>query len=150
MLVEELPFNDRVALGATHIVRITADDLTETVADTDQTLTIAMLRGSLFALVAQKLVTAFSDASDADLNDTQITWGDGGDADRYLAATQINANGTDIGYAPGLSAGFAYNVPGTVDILVESMTGKSLSDIDTGELIAFIKKVDLPRYGPHV
>jgi hypothetical protein len=143
MIISPLSKQAQAALGATHEVRITYADLTETTADTDQTLTIAVADGDLFAVVAMALVTPFKDASDAALNDTKITVGDGGDADRFLVVTQINENGTEIDYLAGAVAGYAYNTADTVDILIESMTGKSLSDIDTGELVLFVKFLSL-------
>lgn len=133
----------QATLGATEVWTITPADLTETTADTDQTLTVAVADGDLVAVVAAKLVTPFEDASDADLDDTQVTVGDGGDADRFLTATQVNANGTEIDYKEGAVSGYAYNAADTVDILVESMSGKSLSNIDTGELKLYVKRVSL-------
>ena len=150
MKILPLNTNDQVALGATHVIRITHEDLDETTADTDQTLTLAVEDGSLFDVVALKLETPFEDASDGDLNDTQISVGDGGDADRFLTATQVNENGTEIDYKQGaLGKAYAYNTADTVDILVESMTGKSLSDIDTGVALLFVKLADLKIHGDY-
>lgn len=144
----ELAHNDRVALNATHALRITHEDLTETTADTDQTLTIAVKDGDLFAVSCAKLKTPFEDASDAAFNSTQITIGDGGDPDRFVAQTQINANGTEIDYIVGTATqagGYAFNADDTVDILIESMAAKSLSDLDTGEIIIYFRHVNLRR-----
>ncbi len=147
MKIESLCKTDIDVLGATHKVTITHADLTETVADTDQTLTITADAKMLFELVAFDLVTAFEDASDAALNDTQITIGET-DVDRFLAATQINANGTEIvaGTGPVSTQPFVFTAADTIDILIESMTGKSLSDIDTGEIVLFVRKLDVSKY----
>ena len=144
----ELPYNDRVALNATHALRITHEDLTETTADTDQTLTIDVAAGDLFAVSCAVLKTPFSDASDAAFNSTQITIGDGGDADRFVAQTQINENGTEIDYIDGAAAqngGYTFLATDTVDILIESMAAKSLSDLDAGEIWIYYRKVNLRR-----
>lgn len=133
----------QAALGCTHEVRITHADLTETTADADQTLTISVIAGDLFQVIAMALVTPFSDASDAAFNSTQITVGDGNDADEFLVQTQINENGTEIDYRWGTGDAYAYTAADTVDILIESMTGKSLSNLDAGELVLFVKLVNL-------
>ena len=145
-----LATNDQVALGATHYIRVTHADLTETAADTDQTLTLAVADGEAFRVVAMRLVEPFEDASDAALNDTKFSFGDGGSATRFLAATQVNVNGTEIDYAPGvLGVPYPYNTADTADLLVESMTGKSLSDIDTGIALFYVQLVDLKRHGDY-
>jgi len=144
----ELAHNDRVALNATHALRITHEHLTETTADTDQTLTIAVAAGDLFAVSCAKLKTPFEDASDAAFDSTQITIGDGDDVDRYVAQTELNENGTEIDYIAGAAAqngGHVYLAADTVDILIESMTAKSLSDLDAGEIWIYYRHVPLTR-----
>jgi hypothetical protein len=133
----------QAALGCTHEVRITHADLTETTADTDQTLTIAVAAGDLFQCLGMALVTPFEDASDAAFNSTQITVGDGNDADEFLLQTQINENGTEVDYIAGTGDAYAYTAADTVDILIESMAAKSLSDLDAGELVLYVKLVSL-------
>ena len=150
----ELAFNDRVALGgATHALRITADDLTETTANTAQALTVDVADGEVFELLATNLVTPFEDASDAAFNSTVLTVGDGSDTDRFLTSQQLNANGTVIDYATGAAAqgpsGHVYNTADTVDFTFGSMSAKALADIDTGELLVYYRKTKLTRFAPN-
>lgn len=151
----ELSSNDRVALGgATHALRITHEDLTETTANTAQTLQIAVGDGDVFELLAARLVTPFEDASDAAFNTTALIVGlTGGDTDLFLASTELNANGTEIDYATGAVAqgpsGYAFNAADTVDFNFASMSAKSLSDLDTGELLVFYRHVNLRRFAPN-
>jgi hypothetical protein len=80
-----------------------------------------------------------SDASDAAFNDTQVQVGDGNDTDEYIAATQVNENGTEVLFAANVNTvPFAYTAADTVDLLVESMTAKSLSNLDAGEIHIYL------------
>jgi hypothetical protein len=140
MTVYELPYETKAATGFSHKVVVTHSDITESTADTDQTIAIlSVAAGDIVEKAAYKLVTAFSDASDSALNDTKVQVGDGGDTDRYIAATQVNVNGTEVLYANNANTtAYAYTAADTVDLLVESMTAKSLSELDAGEIHIYL------------
>jgi len=141
MTAYELPANTKAATGFTHQVIVTHEDLTLTTADADQTIALlSVVAGDVVDKAAYKLVTAFSDASDAALNDTKVQVGDGGDTDRFLAAAQVNANdASEVFYkANANTTAYAYTAADTVDLLVESMTAKSLSNIDAGEIHIYL------------
>jgi hypothetical protein len=140
MKVYELPYETKAATGFSHKVVVTHSDITESTADTDQTIAIlSVAAGDIVEKAAYKLVTAFSDASDSALNDTKVQVGDGGDTDRYIAATQVNVNGTEVLYANNANTtAYAYTAADTVDLLVESMTAKSLSELDAGEIHIYL------------
>jgi hypothetical protein len=141
MTAYELPANTKAATGFTHQVVVTHEDLTETTADTDQTLSLlALAAGDVVTTAAWKLVTPFKDASDAALNDTKVQLGDTADEDEYVAATQVNENGTEVLFAAAAPASvpLVYTAANAVELLVESMTAKSLSNIDTGELHVYL------------
>jgi hypothetical protein len=73
MQVYELPNETKAATGFTHKAIVTHVDLTETTADTDQTIALlSVVAGDVVQKAAFQLVTAFSDASDAAFNDTQV------------------------------------------------------------------------------
>jgi hypothetical protein len=140
MQVYELPNETKAATGFTHKAIVTHVDLTETTADTDQTIALlSVVAGDVVQKAAFQLVTAFSDASDAAFNDTQVQVGDGNDTDEYIAATQVNQNGTKVLFAANVNTvPFAYTAADTVDLLVESMTAKSLSNLDAGEIHIYL------------
>jgi hypothetical protein len=140
MQVYELPNETKAATGFTHKAIVTHVDLTESTADTDQTIALlSVVAGDVVQKAAFQLVTAFSDASDAAFNDTQVQVGDGSDTDEYIAATQVNQNGTKVLFAANVNTvPFAYTAADTVDLLVESMTAKSLSNIDAGEIHIYL------------
>lgn len=135
----ELPAETKAATGFTHKFIVTHEDLTESTADTDQTIELlALPAGSVVTNAAYRLVTPFADASDSALNDTKIQLGDNDDDDEYIAQTQVNENGeVSFKAAAPASVPFAYVADKKLELLVESMTAKSLSDIDTGELHIF-------------
>ena len=140
MEIFELPVETKSATGYTHKAIVTHADLTEATADTDQTIALlSVAAGDVVEKAAYKLVTAFSDASDAAFNDTKVQVGDGTDTDEYIAATQVNVNGTEVLFAANVNTvPFAYTAADTVDLLVESMTAKSLSDLDAGEIHIYL------------
>jgi len=140
MKVFELPAETKSATGFSHKAIVTVADITESAADTDQTIALlSVAAGDVVEKAAYKLVTAFSDASDAALNDTKVQVGDGADTDRFIAATQVNVNGTEVLYAANANTtSYAYTAADTVDLLVESMTAKSLSDLDAGEIHVYL------------
>jgi hypothetical protein len=140
MKVYELPNETKAATGFTHKAIVTHVDLTEATADTDQTIALlSVAAGDVVEKAAYKLVTPFKDASDAAFNDTKVQVGDGTDTDEYVAATQVNENGTEVLFAANVNTvPFAYTAADTVDLLVESMTAKSLSNIDAGEIHIYL------------
>lgn len=140
MTVYELPAETKAATGFTHKVTVDHTDITTSAADTDQTIAIlSVAAGDVVDKAAYKLVTAFSDASDAAFNDTKVQVGDGGDTDRFIAATQVNVNGTEVLFAANANTtAYAYTAADTVDLLVESMTAKSLSELDAGEIHIYL------------
>ena len=140
MKTYELPTETKAATGFTHKSVVTHTDLTESDADTDQTIALlSVVAGDVVEKAAFQLVTAFKDASDAAFNDTQVQVGDGNDTDEYIAATQVNENGTEVLFAANVNTvPFAYTAADTVDLLVESMTAKSLSNLDAGEIHIYL------------
>lgn len=151
MIITPVSKELQAATGATHEVRIYASDLTETTANTAQTIqAFTVADGDLFAVISSSLVTAFQDASDVAFNTTPLTIGlTGGDVDLFLASQELNVNGTEIDYAAGAVAqgpfGYAFNAADTVDFIFGSMADKALNDIDTGELRVLVKHVSLVR-----
>ena len=146
MEVTRLPNETAAHSGFNYKVVITHADLTETTADTDQTIQVASAGvGAIVRNVATFLKTDFQDASDSALNDTAIIVGDGNDTDRYILLQQVNTNGTEVDAAISPSTGtlpYVYTTADSIDVVVASMGGKSLSNIDTGEVWVFLDLVE--------
>lgn len=142
MNIFALPKSDADILGATHCVEIKAEDLTQTTANTAQTLTMAVEAGEYFKVIGYTLVQAFADASDAAFNTTTLIIGDGGDTDRFLTSSELNVNGTEVIFKGGTGTELVYTTADTVDFTFGSMTAKSLADIDQGRILIYVKKAD--------
>jgi len=149
MIVYPLMIEEQAATGFTHRIRLTHEDLTEATANTAQTIAIFTVAARDYVSdAAFNLVTPFEDASDNAYNSTTIIVGDGGSTNRYIASAQINVNGSEIVAGPGVNSSvrYAYTGADTIDIVFGSMTGKSLSDIDVGELDIYLKVNSLAAY----
>ena len=78
MNIEPLSVQEQAQYGATHSIKITHADLTETTNNTAQTLaTVSVGNGTTCKFAGYFLETAFQDASDSGFNDTAIEVGDG-------------------------------------------------------------------------
>jgi hypothetical protein len=134
--------------GFTHSFKVTHADLTETTANTAQVIPLyTTKKGTLILDAAFILKTAFKDASDAAFNSNTISIGIGGAAASFLPATEINEKGTEV--LAFVTTNATDTLPGsfvgadTIDLTVNSMSGKSLSDIDTGEVIIMLRICEL-------
>ena len=95
MKVYTLNADERAATGFTHRVRITHEDLTETTANTAQTIAIYTVKARDYVQdAAFNLVEKFEDTADNALNTTTLIVGDDGDTARYIASAELNVNGS--------------------------------------------------------
>ena len=150
MIVEKL-LNPEKAGGFTYHVKIKAEDLTETTANTAQTIElITVEQGSVVQCVAYNLTDAFEDASDNAFNSTTMIIGDGSSTSRFMASKELNANGTEIlGWSDTNSVNtfpYVYLAADTIDAVIGSMAAKSLSNIDTGEVDILLNVVNIADY----
>jgi len=145
MKLEALGTQERAARsGATHVITIVASDLTNTTAAASQTIELKdALAGQFVKGIGMKLVTPFHDASDSTFNSVTVAVGDGSDTDRFITATQVNANGTSVAHKAPTTTVRAYLATDTIDAIVTSMSAKKLSDIDVGELQIFVKVYEM-------
>ena len=140
MLVQPLVLEEITQQAKTSL--ITHVDLTETIANTDQTLTVfALLEGQVVTRVAYQLIVPFEDVSDAALNDTDFAIGDTSGVATLLSAQQVNLNGTEIKTAHN-NTGKSFPAANTLEVTFGSMAAKSLVNIDKGELLLFVWFVD--------
>ncbi len=129
--------------GANLCVRITHADLTSAVADTAETESIlayvpggAAVAGGVNCnakLLDVRLTQPFEDSTDSAFNDVQVTVGDSASATRFLAATQINRNGTEVtGATPTANAITAAAT--NLNAVFTPAGGKNLAALDKGIL----------------
>jgi hypothetical protein len=131
----------------THMAVLTANDLTETAANTAQTFTVAIPTEALMLKAEVRLKTAFKDASDAALNTTTLSLGDTSTATRYVNAAELNENGTEI-TAPVFTntAIGPYAASQNMIATVGSMAAKSLVNVDVGEVHILVQLVQPKIY----
>jgi len=129
--VRPLGLEERALRGATHVVNIGHADLTETTANTPQTL------AALFAVQAKmgvevtcfELVTGFAYSTTNGFNSVALTVGDGADGDLYLTSTEINSEGSEVWLKEGrfvwntaTTGSFVTNVADTTSNFITAVT----------------------------
>ena len=149
MRLEPLSSEERFQGGFTHRAVLTYADLTETAANTAQTIAIySAAVGQAVAKAATRLVTEFEDASDTAFNTTTLIVGDDGSTNRFIASQELNANGTVVTYKGNANTTpYVYVTANTVDAVFGSMAAKALNDIDTGEVHILLEVIDLTKVG---
>jgi len=161
MKVFTLSNNEAGPSGFTHKINITAADLTMATANTAQVINLLSVRAGMFVdRAAYALRTAFKHAADSAFNTTTLMVGSltVDDNDKFLASNtagtgmQLNENGTEVFYhinpvaasTAGLAtAPFMFIANDTIIATFGSQSGKSLSNIDVGEVDIFLRVVDL-------
>ena len=143
MEVYKLLNQEAIGSGYSHRVRLTYADLTETAANTAQTIQILSVgEGDVVQAAAYRLVDEFEDASDNAFNVTTITVGDS-DVDRFIVSKELNVNGTEIDNWATANATdtlpYVYGTADTIDAVFTSMAAKALNDLDVGTLDIFLK-----------
>ena len=125
--------------GMTHTFTIDADDLTETTANTPQTITICSLKaGDIIGKISWRAKTFLQDASDSAFNSTTMSVGDDSAVTTHIAAIQVNINGTEVRQGFSNTA-VHYAAANHLTVTFNSMALKSLSNIDVGEIEFFFQ-----------
>lgn len=109
-------------------------------ANTDLTESLAVVPiGLVVKRCAFRLVKAFKDASDSAFNSTTVDVGDSNSATRFISGVQINENGTEVVNEFDADEDYTYAAAYTLQVNFNSMSGKSLSDLDVGKIIVFFQ-----------
>lgn len=128
--------------GATHRAVITADSLTETATNTAQTLKLIDLQaGDFIAKCWWRCKTFLKDVSDAAFNTTTMSVGNVAAVDTHIDAIETNVNGTEVKEGISNVQVGPYTSADKVAVTFNSMSGKALNDIDTGEVHVFFTLV---------
>ena len=133
--------------GCNYAATVTADALTTTATATAQTLTIVSLKaGDAIDRVFWRLKTTFQDASDAAFNTDTMSIGDTATGvAKWIAAKEVNENGTEILYFANFVGGTVYTAADSFTMTFNSQTGKALNDLDTGEVELYFHLVRASR-----
>lgn len=126
--------------GANWRAVVTADMLTMATANTKQTLKLMdLLTGDIVAAIWWRLKTNFQNSADAAFNSDTLSVGDGSSDTQFIAAKEVNANGTVISEGFSNTAVGPYTAAGVINAVFNSMAAKSLSSINKGEVHFFIR-----------
>lgn len=138
MKVGLLPSQMNYANRANTFAEVSHEDLTEETNDTDQTLTLFTAKaGQSVRFVKSILEQALKDASDSALNDTKVSIGISGNTDLFLAATQVNENGTEVLNQPGALH--------TMDLTAATVATADGSDAGTTQTLANALKAEVNK-----
>ena len=133
--IKPLTVEESIAAGgATHVAIVKYTDFaTETNTNTGHTVTQSFVNvGAKMGAEVVKLVlkVPFENSVDSTNAITSLSIGDGTDSDRFLTATELNVNGTEVyvKYGRNLVAGTYESVSNTVGTIVYAAT----ADVTTG------------------
>jgi hypothetical protein len=135
-----MTIEERAAQGFTHRIDFSTADIPAGIAvNTSQVFSTAPLPALAASDIIKRIYlhvsTPFAVSTDAAFNSTTLSLGDAGSATRFASAVQINANGTPtINTFPGASENFIYTAAGQLQITLNSMAAKSLSNLNVGKL----------------
>jgi hypothetical protein len=157
MELTKLSYEEQIASGFTHRVKVVAADLTDT--DTAQTLQLfpqtsgkTLPAGTVVWRAGLRLATAFDASGDAAIDSLTVIVGDGSDDNRLIASTQLAVDGTEILYAVTANAvdtlPYAYLAADTIDAIFTCSGGASptLAEIDSGEVYIYLALADLNKF----
>lgn len=114
-------------------------DLTETTTNTAMVFNLFKTQaGDVLEKCSLHFDPALKDASDAAFNDNTVSVGDEDSATRFMSAVQGNENGTEV-LNTFENTAYAYSAVKQITATVNSMSAKSLSNLDTGKIIILFK-----------
>jgi hypothetical protein len=87
---------EQARTGATRVFVVEHSDLTDTNANTAQTLTVSVPAKAAVEFVMMELETAFDTANTNYTGSVAVIAGDGTDTDLYLTSTELASDGTEV------------------------------------------------------
>lgn len=141
-----LPLESIAVLGASHILRLTNDDLKAWTSATAQAIfpenavgaaTKTFGIGQQFKLVSARVVTVFTSSGGA-ITTLTFSLGDGGSATRFLNAIDLKT----AAYSASANANFIYAAADTVDG-VATIVGQTMASLNGGQLDLYLLTSDL-------
>ena len=132
--------------GATHVIEVSADDLTEKTANTSQAVEIFKSDKPVLVEVVASISNGLKDTDDPAFNSTALTIGVSGAASALLASQEINANASGKVLTKAGAGKAAYEANKGIIATFASMSGKKLADLDAGKVVILLKVVSLPEY----
>ena len=139
--LKPLPISAQAAHGATEL---TFADLAESSSITAEVVT------SLFAVPAKwgvavthvVLETAWDNGNGAQANTVALSIGDGGDPDRFLTATELAEDGTEVWLKYGTASETVYTAADTVDFTFTPTGPGALNSHTVGSVKVYFHIID--------
>jgi len=145
--VSSLTNEEKAATGFTHRIDFSYQDIPPGIANnTSQVFAAAgspagwvgcpaFKASDILRRVELHLTTPFENTADANFNATTLSLGDASSATRFISASETNKNGTEvIDVMPGASANFINTAAAQLQITLNSMAAKSISNLNKGQL----------------
>ena len=147
MLVENLMGVEALASGADVRVVLEAKDFAGLAAGASQVLELfPVKKGEAVELVGAYLPEAFASSGDDTIASAKVSLGDGVDADRYLAATEMLGKAALVNASAGTGTRFAYTADDTVDASIAVTDAKNVNALDKGRLLMLFRRIRLAQF----
>jgi len=136
---------ERAASGFTHRLDFSYQDIPAGIANnTSATWSAGYLpairAGDVLRECQLHLTTPFENTADAAFNTSTLSFGTVTTATRYINASEANVNGTEVlNVVPGANANDIYTATGQLQITLNSMAAKSLSNLNKGQFYLLVK-----------
>jgi hypothetical protein len=153
-ILQLLNNQDTATLLATHVIdfKVSEGDLTSASTGTAENENFSLPVGSMVEVVGARIVTEFSDASDADFNDLTLTVtkiaGAAGGATTLMSAKQIGTSAT-LAYLAGTATapGIVTGSDEYLQLTFTPETGKANVNLDGGRVIVLLRVIPLQELG---
>lgn len=91
------------------------------------------------------LVTPFANTADTAFNSDTISLGDVGSATRFFSAVEVNLNGSYVNESFASAKNTVYTAADQLSITLNSMTAKSISNLNQGQIICLFRMGNTQR-----
>jgi len=145
MKFSPLTIEERAASGFTHRLDFSYRDIPTGIANnTAKTWGAGFLPAVSGSDIVREselhLTVPFQDLSDAAFNTSTLSFGDTTTATRFINASETNLNGTEvIDVVPGAVTNAIYVAAGQLQLTLNAMANKTVSDLDKGQGYILVK-----------
>jgi len=139
----ELTVAEKAAEGATHVVRVWADDLTNTTAGATQTVSVATIGSNeAVSLVSMKLVKPFTETNlPAAVTNLTVRMGDDANTTFYMTDTSLSASNAPSWLSVGTGSQKVYTAADTMDARFWSGATNTLAEWEDGEVWFYLRRL---------
>lgn len=130
--------------GFTHKGIISHLTLVQSVANTAETVKLfRAIAGQIIQKMEVRLAVPFEDTADPAYDTTTLIIGDAGSTNRFITSQELNRNGTEIVIPAFNNTAYQYTADTDVNAIFGSKAGKSISNLNKGEVHIFVQILDV-------